>query len=98
MNVSGDWSIFQSNGFVVQVHLTQDGGLIFGSANTGSTSGEVRRGSSVNGGTFLLVIDWHNGTMGEYNGNVGLNGRLTGISFDLSHPESQASWFSDRTF
>jgi hypothetical protein len=97
-NVEGDWNIIQSNGFTVQVHLRQDGELIFGSAGTGSTSAEVAEDSRVVGDNFLLVLNWISGSVGEYHGIVGVNRRLTGVTFDRTNPGSQASWFSDRFF
>src|SRR6516225_6900491 len=99
-NVSGDWNIIQSNGFTVQVHLRQDGEQIFGAASSGKSSAEVASDSRVVGDNFLLVLIWEpaGGSVGEYHGIVGVNRRLTGVTFDRANPGSQAPWFSDRFF
>ena len=54
------------------------------------------------GDRFSFVIDWTSGSRGEYDGpftddGTGL-GRLSGVTFDLTNPQSQATWFSERFF
>lgn len=99
-NVVGDWNAIQSNGAVA--HFTvpveqQDGNL---QATASHTNGSVvgTGNGNVTDTAFILTINWSDGTIGEYNGNFGLNGRLTGITFDLTRPQSSAFWHSDRTF
>ncbi|MEV4002922.1 hypothetical protein [Actinomadura sp. NPDC049753] len=41
---------------------------------------------------------WFNGTRGRYDGSLGGDRRLSGITFDLNHPSSQATWSTSRTF
>lgn len=97
-NASGIYTIFQSRGGNVQVNVTQDGaGRLFGSAVYGSTAGTIEAGS-VDGFTIFFIIGWFNGTRGRYDGSLGGDRRLSGISVDLNHPTSQATWFTSRTF
>jgi hypothetical protein len=99
IDVSGDWKIFQNNGFTVQVHLEQNGNLVSGSAvQLPRISGVVRAGGAVNGSSLSLIIDWDNGAKGKYDGSVDSRGRLAGITVDLLNPQSRASWNSDRVF
>jgi hypothetical protein len=98
-NVSGTWHILQSNtSNVATVNLTQDGEAIFGDAVAGSTVASVGPESRVVGSEFLLELQWNTGSIGEYHGTIGLNGRLTGITVDKTHPGSQATWVSDKFF
>ncbi|NDU75413.1 hypothetical protein GWI34_22710 [Actinomadura sp. DSM 109109] len=97
-NAGGIYTIFQSRGGNVQVNVTQDGaGRLFGSAVSGSTVGTIETGL-VNGFTIFFVIGWSNGTRGRYDGSLGADRRLSGITFDLSNPSSQATWSTSRTF
>ncbi|GAA2285133.1 hypothetical protein GCM10010402_48340 [Actinomadura luteofluorescens] len=97
-NASGIYTIFQSRGGNVQVNVTQDGaGRLFGSAVYGSTAGTIEAGS-VDGFTIFFIIGWFNGTRGRYDGSLGGDRRLSGITFDLNHPSSQATWSTTRTF
>jgi hypothetical protein len=104
IDVQGKWRIVQSNGSIVEIHLDQDTGnprLISGTGTTaGLPTGDVLKpDSTVINRDFFLVIDWHSGPVGEYHGTFGLNGTLTGVTFDRNNPVSQAFWHSDgRTF
>jgi hypothetical protein len=55
-------------------------------------------GSLVRGDRVQIVVDWNQGSRGKYVGSFDLSGRLSGITFDLANPSSQAPWFSDRLF
>lgn len=47
--------------------------------------------------SFFIVVSWNTGSVGEYHGNF--NGdRLSGVAFDRTHPQSQATWFVDKDF
>jgi hypothetical protein len=98
-NVSGQWQAIQSNGFIVNFNISQQQGAsnFTGSA---STTGLTGTGSGrVEGNRFIFTIDWNPGdSVGEYSGTFNLDGRITGISVDLTHPESHAFWHSSRTF
>jgi hypothetical protein len=42
----------------------------------------------------VLDITWSN-ARGRYEGTFHPDGTLTGITFDIQHPQSQATWFCD---
>src|SRR5690349_6392918 len=95
-DVRGHWNLRQSNGFVVDLHMQQTGTAIQGVASQsgGQVSGTGE--GSVHGNQFLLSIQWSNGSIGEYNGSFNSIGRLTGVTFDVNHPQSQATWVSSK--
>ena len=99
-DVSGQWDAQQSNGAVASFDLRHRGtqGVIHGHASHsgGSVLGDGE--GVIQGTAFHLVVRWNNGTMGEYNGTFAINGRVSGVTFDLLHPQSQATWFSSRFF
>ncbi|MGI5205567.1 hypothetical protein ACQEU6_28800 [Spirillospora sp. CA-108201] len=97
-NASGVYQLFQSNGAAPRVNVTQDaGGRLFGSASFSDTVGTIEEGA-VEGTGISFTIGWSNGSRGRYVGSLGSDRRLTGTTFDLTHPSSQATWFTDRTF
>ena len=102
-DVSGEWRVFQNNGWIVDLDMNQDGTQLGGDADThpaaggGSTDGDIVSGS-VSGNQFTMTINWANGPRGQYNGTFGADGRLSGHSFDLANPLSQALWVSEGTF
>ncbi|MDQ4144377.1 MAG: hypothetical protein M3198_11655 [Actinomycetota bacterium] len=98
-DVSGQWSLIQSNGFEVTFDIVQapDGRL--------HGSGTVRGGREANGEgrvddhSFVFTVDWNNnGRGGRYSGTFDPAGRLSGVTADLDNPTSQATWFSKRSF
>jgi hypothetical protein len=108
-DVRGDHVLHQSNGFNVELHLEQR----FPGGPEPDEASEVLRGRAmthnpfvestalegrVNERNFFLLITWSNGSQGEYHGQFVPPGRLSGVAFDLKHPESQATWFIDRDF
>ena len=97
-NVSGNWDAHQSNGSVVNFNIQQTGTALRGVAthSGGSVSGTVE--GSVHDNQFLVSARWNNGTIGEYNGLFNSIGRITGTTFDVNHPENQATWASFQTF
>jgi hypothetical protein len=44
------------------------------------------------GDSFEIVVDWNNGTKGQYSGTFDPAGNLSGVTFDVNHPGSQATW------
>jgi hypothetical protein len=98
-NVGGQWQIIQAGGLVVDVNIIQQQGAadFTGSAATAGLNGT---GSGrVSGDFFIFTIDWNPGnSRGEYSGTFNLQGRITGITFDLSNPGVHALWHSARTF
>ncbi|MQS38988.1 hypothetical protein [Streptomyces katsurahamanus] len=95
----GTWQIYQSNRQVVTVNVTQDSsGRLYGSAYHGSTSATIEYGAVVDGTSISFNLSWSNGARGRYTGNLGADRRLSGITFDLNHPSSQATWSTTRVF
>ncbi len=109
-DVRGNFILHQSNGATVDLHIDQ----LFpsGSDNLPDSASEALSGTAqvirthqrstamtgrVNGNQFFLVITWNQGSVGEYHGTF-IAGRLSGITFDRNHPESQATWFIDKDF
>ena len=97
-NVKGAWEARQSSGHVVSFQIQQSGTEIQG---IGSHSGGKVTGTgegSVHGNHFVFTVDWSNGSIGEYNGTFNSIGRITGVTFDVNHPQHQATWVSSKTF
>lgn len=93
-NVSGIWHAVQSNGAVVRFQTTQAGEKLTGDASTSGMGGGVE--GSVVGEDLFLIVSWHPGdSVGQYSGTFNPNGSLTGTTVDLTHPNSQATWFSN---
>ncbi|MFC9882564.1 hypothetical protein ACFVJW_23705 [Streptomyces libani] len=98
-NVGGFWTLYQSNSAHATLSVTQDAqGNLSGTARTGSsTTGTIEQGF-VDGSSLYFVIAWSDGARGRYIGSRGPDGRLSGVSTDLSHPTSQATWYTTWTF
>ncbi|MGB8943030.1 MAG: hypothetical protein WCD21_22740 [Streptomyces sp.] len=78
--------------------MTQDGsGGLFGTTSYSDAVGTIENGS-VDGSNISFTIGWSNGLRGRCVGSLGLDRRLSGATFDLTHPGSQATWFTPRTF
>ncbi|GFE72240.1 hypothetical protein [Chroococcus sp. FPU101] len=103
LNVSGEWQIEQTNGFIVDVRVGQirpNGEftvnakyILQGTTQTGSGFG------SVTDIQFQCTIDWLNGSRGVYIGELNpQTGRLNGSTFDASSPNTFAGWQSLRSF
>ena len=44
---------------------------------------------------FVYTVDWNNnGRGGQYSGTFDGEGRLSGVTFDIDNPGSQATWFA----
>jgi hypothetical protein len=100
-DVSGSWEIQQSNmpdGPRVRFNIQQIGTTIIGGASFGGTSGSGI--GQVGDNSFLYTVTWSGGeSVGEYTGTFQPNGRLSGFSFDIKNPASQATWVApDRVF
>ena len=55
------------------------------------------------GSTLTLLVHWTDGNVGEYHGTFspflpGQGSRLTGYTFDVRNPNSQATWRSNDFF
>lgn len=97
-DASGTWQLVQSNSTTTTLNVTQDGsGRLFGTASYSNVVGTIENGS-VDGSNISFTIGWSNGLRGRYTGTLGFDRRLSGTTFDLTHPGSQATWFTPRTF
>ncbi|MEU5979282.1 hypothetical protein [Streptomyces sp. NPDC047315] len=95
----GTWQLHQSNGQVVTVNVTQDSiGRLYGSAYSGSTSATIEYGALVDGTSINFNLSWSNGARGRYTGHLAADRRLSGHTYDLNRPTSQASWATTRFF
>jgi hypothetical protein len=94
-NVSGTWTIEQSNGWRTDVTLTQNGSELSGTARTSAGEDEdfsQELDGTVSDTNFALNITWPQ-ARGRYEGTFQPDGTLTGVTFDVQHPSSQATWF-----
>jgi hypothetical protein len=97
-NASGIWWVYQSNGYAVRMSVAQDSaGTLFGSASFGGSAGTITSGS-VSGRNIYFTIGWSNGSQGRYTGALGPDRRLSGYTFDVRHPFSQANWHTNSAF
>ena len=94
--VAGDWQLAQSNGPTVNLRVVQVGNQLFGDAQYARTTGVIRNGR-INERALSFTINWRSGPIGEYVGGV-RDGRMSGRTFDIRTPRSQATWFVTRTF
>jgi len=98
-NVSGQWSLVQSNGFEVVFDIVQSpSGALHGSGRVVGGREANGRGR-VDGESFVFTVDWNNnGRGGQYSGRFGPTGFLSGVTVDLDNPSSGATWASKRAF
>ncbi|SEC62295.1 hypothetical protein SAMN05428945_3404 [Streptomyces sp. 2224.1] len=97
-NVGGIWTIYQSNSSNATLSVTQDAqGRLTGIARSGSTTTGTIEGF-VDGTYLSFVISWSDGAKGRYIGSRGSDGRLSGVTTDLTHPTSQATWYTTWSF
>lgn len=99
--VVGDWAVTQSNmpTGVFTFSFTQSGSTVGGTfafadngnKMTGSVSG------SVIGNAFDVVIDWGGGLQGHYTATVSPGHMTNGYTFQVGHPENNATWSATGT-
>jgi hypothetical protein len=104
-NVDGIWELVQSNGFGVQVDIVQSrdaggalaDGALRGAAkelnSAGTELAEANLSGALSGNSFEFTVAWPNGSEGQYSGSFDAVGHLSGVTFDVAHPTSQATWF-----
>lgn len=97
--VEGSWVAHQSNGFDVTFNLRRTDHLLLTGSATHTGGGQSR---SLNGrladNRIVMTVEWGPGSVGEYNGVFGVDDRLTGHTFDIRNPGSQATWFTTQGF
>ena len=75
--------------------LTQNGSELSGTAQTSHGLDEdfsQELDGTVSDTNFALNITWPQ-ARGRYEGTFQPDGTLTGVTFDVQHPSSQATWF-----
>ena len=94
-DINGQWKITQSNGFELMFDIVQEpDGTLRGSGQVVGGR-EANASGQLNGNAFVYTIDWNNnGRGGQYSGTFNDEGRLSGVTFDLDNPGSQATWFA----
>ncbi|MFZ2529427.1 MAG: hypothetical protein WAX14_17525 [Rhodococcus sp. (in: high G+C Gram-positive bacteria)] len=95
-DVRGDWDLHQSNGFTLHVEVADEDpdGSFTGKANVHGKAGFTPlTDTRATDDEFTFQMG-----PGRYTGRFDFQGRLTGITFDTAHPQSQATWFADKLF
>ena len=106
-DVTGRWTLHQTNGFSITLDLVHKAGAVTGTAtHVVSTRDCVKTATcqkrtvsadgSVEGNAFVLTAYWSAGSIGVYEGQIGAQGRIEGTTFDKRRPSSRAQWHSDR--
>ena len=94
-DINGQWRITQSNGFELMFYIVQesDGRLHWSGQIIGGM--EANGSGQLDGNAFVYTVDWNNnGRGGQYSGTFDAEGRLSGVTFDIDNPGSQATWFA----
>jgi hypothetical protein len=108
-SVGQHWTITQSGGAVVGLDVVQDrAGNLTGSGNVGGSNmrGHIPMGTEPRAGASRIVgrgvglfIQWDNGALGHYEGNISpVSGIITGITFDETNPATQATFLTTQAF
>ncbi len=94
-DINGQWRITQSNGFEVMFDIVQEAdGSLHGSGEIPGKRVANAHGR-LQGDSFSYTVDWNNnGRGGLYTGTFDAAGHLSGMTFDLDNPTSQATWFA----
>ncbi len=97
-SIAGEWTLAQSNGYTVKMTIfPQDNGGYLGNAEVvggGPHMIATADDLSFNGVGLSFKVKWPNGgAIGQYIGQYDGSGNLTGVTFDVAHPNSQATWF-----
>jgi hypothetical protein len=105
MDLGREFTIVQSNGFsvVFKVRHDEQGRQKFIDADVFDSNGAQNDGSiresQIEGDRFAVTVEWELGGVGRYVGQRDPDGRLSGTTFDLNNPQSQATWFvPEQTF
>lgn len=101
-DLNGQWEFWQSNKTKATFELQQDGagkivgkGHFYTKAPDGTSFGEAGEGTvtgNMAGNRFSVVAKWSAAKSGEYSGEIGPEGQLSGFTSDLQRPEVRATW------
>ncbi len=98
-DVTGQWDAHQSNRTVVTFTIRPERGDFTKLDVEARHPGGFAQGQGrVSGNSFEATVDWEAGPVGRYVGTFNSDGRLTGQTFDLANPSSQATWFTQKRF
>jgi len=90
-NVSGTWSISQSNGFYITFIVQEKQDVLTGTADNGS--GPVPMVGTLRANELAMTVSWASGGAGRYTATMSPSGQLTeGFTQNLSMPSSTATW------
>ena len=90
-NVSGTWSISQSNGFSITFIVQQKQDALMGTADNGS--GPVPVVGTLRDNQLAMTVSWAWGGAGRYTATMSPSGQLIeGFTQNLSIPSSTATW------
>jgi hypothetical protein len=92
-DVRGTWNIHQSNGFTVTVQVDDEDadGSFTGNGDIGGGAQNITlTDTRATDNEFTMQMG-----RGRYVGRFDFQGRLTGQTFDVQAPHSQANWHSD---
>jgi hypothetical protein len=91
-DVTGEWTVVQSNGFQVKIHVEgQSGETCEGKATLGGTRVDLVNAWATDS-EFVFTVVWPGPFRGRYSGRFDLEGYLAGVTFDENNPLSQATW------
>lgn len=111
-DVRGQWEFVQTNGASPVFTFEQTETGVLGSAKYGFYKPVIcdlvdckddyylvhaSVDGTAKGNSFDVVAYWDNGTTGVYTGKIGPQGRIEGSTYDKQHPQTMASWYSNRT-
>jgi hypothetical protein len=96
-NVSGPWSISQTNGFAITFILQQKQDALTGTADNGS--GPVPVIGTMHDNQLAMTVSWASGGAGRYTATMNPSGLLIeGFTHNLSMPSSTATWSTAEQF
>jgi hypothetical protein len=96
-NVSGAWSISQTNGFAITFILQQKQDALTGTADNGS--GPVPVIGTMHDNQLAMTVSWASGGAGRYTATMNPSGQLIeGFTHNLSMPSSTATWSTSEQF
>jgi hypothetical protein len=86
------WNLVQDNGFTVEIDMSEDGDTLSGTAMTRGMGGTSNlSGQKTSYSSFEFAVNWANGTIGNYQGQVKKNKFARGTT-------NGVGWHSLNTF
>ncbi|MEU0769538.1 hypothetical protein ACIQUO_29140 [Streptomyces albogriseolus] len=96
MDVRGNWDINQGNGYTLHLEVDHQDpdGFFGGRVNIHGKAGYHPIADAKATDTEFTFMMGN----GRYTGRFDEWGRLTGITYDEAHPQSQSTWHAGKTF